>query len=116
MTMEPVFFALKVYGIVIVISFICAGVIWSIVHALSAMASKTSVLEAAAMAPAASLPLETRDDDDIPAEHIAAIAAAVHHIAGSAAILHIENTNRKVAWVAGGRMALHSSHNPVRNR
>ena len=40
MTMEPVFFSLKVYAIVGVVSFICAGIIWCIVRLLSAWSEK----------------------------------------------------------------------------
>lgn len=54
--------------------------------------------------------------DVIPPEHIAAIAAAVHFLAGKVAILRIEDNGNRNAWVAQGRAVLHTSHNPIRSR
>lgn len=114
MSMEPLLFALKVYGIVIVISFVCALVIWAIVHALAAVAKKPEAAEAAPAEPPAPVPVAA--NDDIPPEHIAAIAAAIHCLSEEATILHIADDRRRVAWVAEGRLVHHSSHNPIRNR
>lgn len=114
MSMEPLLFSLKVYGIVIVISFLCAFIIWVIVHALTAFSKKPAV---AVSASTSSVPVApASEEDDIPLEHIAAIAAAVHFLSGETAILRIEADRRKTAWVAEGRLVHHSSHNPIRNR
>lgn len=114
MSMEPLFFSLKVYGIVIVISFLCAFIIWVIVHALTAFAKKP--VATALSIPNSASPVPAAADDEIPPEHIAAIAAAVHFLSGETTILRIEADRRGTAWVAEGRLVHHSSHNPIRNR
>lgn len=127
MTMEPVLFSLKVYGIVIVISFLCAGLIRLIVITLSSL-NERSVAKAAAQAAQAaraaaptiadSVPIteSVTADDDIPPEHVAAIAAAVHVLFEAGTILHIGDSGTRRAWVSGGRMAHHSSHNLLHGR
>lgn len=117
MTLEPVLFSLKVYGIVIVISFLCAVVIRAIVWTLSTLSERAQArVDAVDVSADGDIDGEVSADagSDIPPEHVAAIAAAVHCLSETAAVVHIQDRRTKVAWMAQGRMAHHTSHNTVR--
>ncbi len=109
---EPILFSLKVYGVVIIVSFLCAIIIWGIVRILSAM-EKPAVKKTAA-APSAAVKQPTVDG--IPAAHVAVIAAAAHAMFGAVAIVRIEASGRGAAWVSSGRLAHQTSHAPLIHR
>ncbi len=129
---EAIVFAFRVYGIVIVISFLCAFIIWAVVHTLSAVAKQEPTMKPVAvpervpapavaaatpsLAPVAAPAPAPVVANGVPPEHVAAIAAAVYALAGGAAVLRIEDGRHRTAWVTEGRLAHHSSHSPIRNR
>ncbi|MBE1237552.1 hypothetical protein IHV25_07810 [Phaeovibrio sulfidiphilus] len=129
MTLEPVLFSLKVYGLVIVISFFCAAVIRLIVLVLSSQAERSRAREAArdaagagaraggpdAPGPAAA-PAVCCAGGDIPPEHVAIIAAAVHALGFDGPVVQISEPRPREGWVSAGRFALHSSHNVFKGR
>lgn len=47
---------------------------------------------------------------EIPAEHVAAIAAALQAALGAHRIVHIETSRRGAGWGAEGRLQQHASH------
>ena len=96
---------LWMYGLAIAVSMGVAVIIKLIVLALGAVERKTAV----APAPVASQPA-TAANDGVPAEHVAAIAAAVYALIGEHRILQILDLHRHDGWVAEGRLALHRSH------
>ena len=96
--------AFYMYGLAIVVSLAVAVVIMLIVVTLQAVERKP----AAAPQPAA----EPVPSHDVMADHVAAIAAAVHQMIGAHRIVHIEDTRRYAEWVVEGRLAHHASHAP----
>lgn len=108
---SPIFFTLKVYGIVIIVSFLCSTIIWGIVRVLSRMEKHVAV-------PVKALSESTPvyQANGIPLEHVAVIAAAANAIFGAAAVVRIENTGRGAAWVSTGRLAHQTSHTPSHHR
>ena len=55
-------------------------------------------------------PESETDSGLIPAEHVAAISAAIAAIVSTRHILHIEDRGRGTVWTAEGRMMHHTSH------
>ncbi len=98
---DPILLSIMIYGLAIVISFLVAALIWGIVVALPLLRGRES-------APAADLAMDAATA--VPAEHVAAIAAAVAAIAGPRHIIHIEDRGRATAWSAEGRMIHQTSH------
>ena len=94
--------SIAVYGLAIVISFVVATVIWGIVKALPLMQKRpTKVDTPQVAAPAVAA---------IPAEHVAAITAAVAAVTGTRHIIHIEDQARAALWTSEGRMMHQTSH------
>ncbi len=93
------------YAIVIVVSLLVAVVIRVIVWTLSRRASQAET--AAAQTQAAPLPPL---DDQVPAAHLAAIAAAVTMMSGTHRIVRIESAPPSYGWAIAGRSAHHHSH------
>lgn len=54
---------------------------------------------------------QPRRDEGPPAEHVAAIAAAVATIIDGGRVVHIEPTRSGTGWSAAGRQSHHASHN-----
>ena len=99
---DTVMLSVTVYGLAIVISFVVATLIWGIVKALPLMqrpGQAETPKPAAAPAVAA-----------IPAEHVAAITAAVAAVTGTRHIIHIEDQSRAALWTSEGRMMHQTSH------
>jgi len=133
--LDAVFFIFRAYGVVIIISFICAAVIWGIVEILNrsqALAEKAkSVPKPVPVSPAvpagtapvinmAAPEVEMVSDieqigGDIPKDHIAVIAAicAVLEVKPRK-IIRVDHSKRFGAWVVGGRNDHMASHRPVR--
>ncbi|MBL8489751.1 MAG: hypothetical protein JNM82_03115 [Rhodocyclaceae bacterium] len=93
---------LAIAGIALVVSVLIAVVIRVIVVTLGRLESRPAQPAAPAPAP--------QSQAGPPAEHVAAIAAAVYAMLGSHRIVHIEETRRRAGWLAEGRLAQHSSH------
>lgn len=108
---SPILFTIKVYGIVIIVSFLCSVIIWGIVHILSRMDTHVAV-----PVKAMPHPMSAPHAHGVPLEHVAVIAAAAHAIFGAAAIVRIENTGRGAAWVSSGRLAHQTSHSLSHHR
>lgn len=98
---EPVLLSLKIYALAIVISMAVALLIKLIVVVVSVR--KPGAERVAQRAPAAAA--------SPPAEHVAAIAAAVYACLGAHRIVHIAERHRGHAWTTEGRTAHHASHN-----
>lgn len=97
---------LGIYVVTLVVSLLVALVIKGIVVLLHWLERDVPV-------PAPSRTPEARgaaDADAVPAEHIAAIGAAVYAVIGDHQIVHIEDPHRGSAWLAEGRQAHHASH------
>jgi hypothetical protein len=99
---DYVILSFKVYALAIVISMAVAVMIKLIVLVVSAGRSEKK--------PAVPQP-QSRLSTAPPAEHVAAIAAAVYSYLGVHRIVHIEERGRNRAWTAEGRTAHHVSHN-----
>lgn len=104
---------LFIYGLAIVVSLGAAALIRLMVGMLSLgsvfdewRAKRQSHREL----PTAATP--TKDDDAIPAHHVAAIAAAVY-VMGASRVVHIQPATAQAQWSAGGRAAHHSSHQVI---
>ncbi len=112
MSIDPVLFSLKVYGVVIIVSFLCAIIIWGIVRVLSAMEKPAVKKTVISSSQTAAQPVAA----GIPAAHIAAISAAAYAMFGAVAIVRIENSGRGTAWVSSGRLTHQTSHSPSIHR
>ena len=97
---------LWMYGLAIVVSLGVAVVIKLIVVVLGALERRPAEAPAAA----APRPAVASADDAVPAEHVAAIAAAIHALIGEHRIVHILDGHKHDGWVAEGRVAHHRSH------
>ena len=95
--------SLQVYGIAIIVSMGVAVLI----KLLVVLTSRAKPLAKVAAAPQK---MAEPIHPDIPAEVVAAIAAAVSVISGPHRILHIGESKR--SWANQGRIAQHSSHQP----
>ncbi len=93
--------ALWIYGITIVVSLAVAVVIKLIVVILNALERRPA--DAADPAPI------VKPADDVSADHVAAIAAAVYSMVGAHRIVRIEGL-RHSEWAVEGRSAHHASH------
>lgn len=97
---------LSIYAIAIAVSLLIGVVIRVIVAALGRLEARQSTKPVPVPAPVAG------GDEDPPAEHVAAIAAAIHAMLGAHRIVHIEESRRRAGWLAEGRLAQHASHGP----
>ncbi len=93
-----------IYALAIAISFGIAAIIKGIVLILPLLARQSTPAVAA-------LPVAT----GVPAEHVAAISAAVTAMLGERHIVHIEDRGRGAVWSAEGRMLHQTSHSVSRN-
>ncbi|MDH4051190.1 MAG: hypothetical protein OEU93_06385 [Rubrivivax sp.] len=94
---------LWIYGLAAVVSMLIAGIIKLIVVILGRLERPPApqpMRAPAQAAPAAGM----------PAEHLAAIAAAAQACLGAHRIVHIEDTRSTGRWGAEGRTAQHHSH------
>lgn len=92
---------LWIYGLAAAVSMLIAGVIKVMVKLLN-LADRQP---AHAPAPPAALPVPAVQA--VPAEHVAAIAAAVHATLGTHRIVQIDDTRGGAGWRAEGRIAQH---------
>jgi hypothetical protein len=92
-----------VYGLAIVVSMVIAVVIKVIVVVLNALERQPAAVPKVELVSRTSV-------DEVQADHVAAIAAAVFAMIGSHRIVRIERTRRGVEWSAEGRLAQHASH------
>lgn len=104
-TSQAIIDVMIMYAIVIVVSLLVAVVIRVIVWTLSRRASQAET--AAARTQAAPPP---QLDDQVPADHLAAIAAAVTMMSGAHRIVRIESAPPSYGWAIAGRSAHHHSH------
>ena len=95
-----------IYAIVIVVSLLVAVVIRVIVWTLSRRASQAEIAAARIQDAKRPSPL----DDQVPAAHLAAIAAAVTMMSGAHRIVRIESAPPSYGWAIAGRSAHHHSH------
>lgn len=93
---------LWIYGLAAAVSMLIAGVIKGMVWLLN-LAERRAAGASAASAPLAPAPVAP----DVPAEHVAAIAAAVHASIGAHRIVQIDDSRGGAGWRAEGRMAQH---------
>ncbi|HSM21211.1 MAG TPA: hypothetical protein VK876_03260 [Rubrivivax sp.] len=92
---------LWIYGLAAAVSMLIAGVIKVMVKLLN-LADRQPV---ATPAPPAAVPAPAVLP--VPAEHVAAIAAAVHASIGAHRIVQIDDTRGGTGWRAEGRAAQH---------
>jgi hypothetical protein len=100
--------ALWIYGLAAVVSMLIAAVIKLIVVLLNLAERRVVAAPAAVPAPAPAL-VPAPALHDLAADHLAAIAAAVHATIGAHRIVHIDD-GRGGGWSAEGRHAHHASH------
>ena len=100
---DYIILSFKVYALAIVISMAVAVMIKLIVLVVSMGRSETAETAVPQARPERAA--------GPPAEHVAAIAAAVYAYLGAHRIVHIEERSRHRAWTAEGRTAHHVSHN-----
>ena len=100
------------YLLTIIVGFLTAGMVWAIVRTLGAAQQRAEARATAAtrVAPAEIERMATADERT--AHHVAAIAAAVTAVVGSARIVHIGDAGTGVGWRATGRTLVHTSHTP----
>jgi hypothetical protein len=99
--MNPLFLALAMYALAILISLLVAVLIKGIVVSLS-MSRNAKIRPAEPILEA--LPAQTEED-------IAVISAALFASLGPQRIIHIESGDRGRLWTAAARASHHSSHN-----
>jgi hypothetical protein len=92
------------------VSLLIAALIKAIVGLLNVAGRQTAAAAPAARPVAAPPQPHATAAADIPAEHVAAIAAAVCATVGAHRIVHIEDLHGGRAWGAEGRSAHHQSH------
>jgi hypothetical protein len=93
-----------------VVSMLIAAVIKLIVVLLNVLERKpAAALAPAAPAPAPSWPAAAKAQE-IAADHLAAIGAAVYAVVGAHRIVHIDAAREGSGWSAEGRLAHHASH------
>jgi hypothetical protein len=97
-----IFKTLWMFGLAIIVSLLIAAIIKVIVVVLSRI-ERTP----APTAPRAPL---AKPAAQVPAEHIAVIAAAAYAVIGAHRILRIEAGRRSAGWAGEGRLAHHASH------
>jgi len=100
---ETIELVLFVYGLGAVIA-LGAAVLIKLIVSLLAWADRPQVV---AQPAAVTLPAE----DNVPAHHLVAIAAAAHAMVGAHRIVHIGSARSGAGWSAEGRFAHHGSHN-----
>ena len=101
---EVIIKTLWIYGLAIIVSLAVAVVIKVIVLALNMLERKPATPAQPIAVPQSPFAVE--------ADHIAAIAAAVHAMIGAHRIVHIEAAPHHSGWAAEGRLAHHVSHAP----
>lgn len=97
---------LWMYALAIAVSLGVAVLIKLIVVALGALERRPAVAVAQ---------VSPQETDAVPAEHVAAIAAAIHALTGEHRIVHIahaHDAHRHEGWASEGRLAHHRSHSP----
>jgi hypothetical protein len=99
---SPVYLTIAFYILAIAISFLVAAMIRAVVVVLPRLGRR----EAAAVQPAA-VPAQATG---VPAQDLAAIAAAVSVMVRSRHVIHIEAPGRETVWTAEGRMIHQTSH------
>ncbi len=92
---------LWIYALAVVVAMVIAVAIKLIVLVLDRIEGKTVPRPA----PAPKAPAF-----DLAADHVVAIAAAVHALTGAHRVVHIEPNRRQAGWLAEGRQAHHASH------
>jgi hypothetical protein len=103
--------ALWMYGLMAVVSMLIAAVIKLIVVLLNVLERKPAAVPAPAPVPMpAPSWVAAAKAQDIAAEHLAAIGAAVYAIVGAHRIVHIDAAREGGGWSAEGRLAHHASH------
>ncbi len=108
---------LWIYGLAAAVSLAVAALVKLVVVVLTRprrVAGAAPVVVASRSAAVGAAPAHD-DDDAPPAEHVAAIGAAVYAAIGAHRILHIEDAARDRSWTAGGREAHHRSHSPIKS-
>ena len=103
--------SLGIYGLAIVISVIMAVSIRAIVAILAAAQRQKAPTPAVAGAAPATAAVE----DGIPADDVAAIAAAVATVFTAHRIVHIQPLQDSHAWATEGRWQHQTSHSPSRH-
>ena len=103
--------SLGIYGLAIVISVIMAVSIRAIVATLAAAQRQ----KAPAPAVAGASPAPAAVEDGIPADDVAAIAAAVATVFTAHRIVHIQPLQDSHAWATEGRWQHQTSHSPSRH-
>ncbi len=92
---------LWIYALAVVVAMVIAVVVKLIVLVLERFERK------AAPRPAPAPPAPAFD---LAADHVVAIAAAVHALIGAHRVVHIAPSRRQAGWLAEGRHAHHASH------
>jgi len=92
---------LWIYGLAIAVALGVAASIRCMTALLAAWTSRSAPRTARA---------EREVAAGVPAEHVAAIAAALHAALGAHRIVHIEASRRGSGWGAEGRLQQHASH------
>ena len=103
--------SLGIYGLAIVISLIMAVSIRGIVATLAAAQRQRAPAPKPAVAGTAPAAVE----DGIPADDVAAIAAAVATVFTAHRIVHIQPLQDSHAWATEGRWQHQTSHSPSRH-
>lgn len=101
--------SLLIYGLAIVVSMLIAVVIKGIVVGINVFKRAPAGPVPPAVAGRVATDQEA-SSDDVAADHVAAIAAAVYMTIGEHRIVRIEAGQRSGEWVSGGRAAHHASH------
>lgn len=105
--------SLGIYGLAIVISLIMAVSIRGIVATLAAAQRQKAPTPKPAVAGRAAAPAAV--EDGIPADDVAAIAAAVATVFTAHRIVHIQPLQDSHAWATEGRWQHQTSHSPSRH-
>jgi hypothetical protein len=92
---------LWIYALAVVVAMVIAVVIKLIVLVLDRIERKTMPRPA---------PVPAAPAFDLAADHVVAIAAAVHALIGAHRVVRIEPSRRQAGWRAEGRHAHHASH------
>ena len=109
--MDVIVQSLGIYGLAIIISVIMAVSIRAIVASLAAAQRQKSLPPRPAVAGTAPAVV----DDGVPADDVAAIAAAVASVFTAHRIVHIRPLQDTHGWATEGRMQHQTSHLPSRH-
>lgn len=106
-----------IYGLAAAVALLIAAVIKGLVHGLNTIERRAAVAARptpaagpAAVSPTGAAAAALAAPPDIPAEHVAAIAAAVQAMDGLYCIVRIDDQYSGAGWSAQGRTAHHQSH------